>query len=375
MNYNTAIKTYRAAKLVSRCALLATALFLVATPIPTFAQEVADTIKVRTRVVFMDALVKDKHTGINISDLSADNFEVLDDGQPRNISYFTREGQARKPLALILILDLRDDGAGRSLKREEVRRSVVDELAKLPEGDEVAILAIDLNSVDDKTAAIRNGKALWLTEFTRDRVRIETALARVPALVAPAPEPPPGDPAKKNEKNSNQGSASVSISSDPDQKKADDKTQAKPDQDIVETETIKAKNGAVITRTTKKDGSIDVKRVSSKGNVVVQFDGMYDMASATRDAIAAAEQQRPNSQTAIVWLSDGITPVFNEDREATEQVLIRQNAIFNSLTVDMRTLYKFLAASWPAADWMDRHKPGRQRKATGPTKRRRSCAR
>ena len=129
------------------------------------AQEVADTIKVRTRVVFLDALVKEKKTGVPISDLNPENFEVFDDGQPRAISYFTREGQARKPLALILILDLRDDGAGRFLKREEVRKAMVEELAKLPPGDEVAILAINLNSVDDKTAAIRNGKAIWLTEL------------------------------------------------------------------------------------------------------------------------------------------------------------------------------------------------------------------
>ena len=63
---------------------------------------------------------------------------------------------------------------------------------------------------------------------------------------------------------------------------------------------------------------------------------------ATRGATQLANEKRPNSQTAIVWLSDGIAPIFNEDREATEQILIRQNAIFNSLTVKMRTLYKFL---------------------------------
>src|SRR6266700_1344558 len=106
-----------------------------------FAQEVVDTIKIRTRVVFMDALVKDLKTGIPISDLKPENFELFDDGKPRTISYFNREGQARKPLALILILDLRDDGAGRFLKREEVRAAIVDELAKLPAADEVAILA------------------------------------------------------------------------------------------------------------------------------------------------------------------------------------------------------------------------------------------
>src|SRR5690349_18954340 len=84
------------------------------------AQEVEDTIKIKTRVVFLDALVKDKKTNLPISDLTTENFEVLDDGKPRDISYFTREGQARKPLALVLILDLREDGAGRCLKQTEI---------------------------------------------------------------------------------------------------------------------------------------------------------------------------------------------------------------------------------------------------------------
>jgi VWFA-related protein len=320
-------------------------LFLVLSIVPMIsAQEVAETIKVRTRVVFMDALVKDKHTGTNVSELTADNFTVLDDGQPRTISYFTREGQARKPLALILILDLRDDGAGRFLKREEVRKAMVDELAKLPEGDQVAILAINLNSVDDKTAAIRNGKAMWLTEFTRDRARLEAALARVPALVAPAPETKETDASKHDEKSpARESSGSVSISSDTTATEPKDSAEAKPkENDVLETETIKGKNGAVITRTIKKDGSVNVKRVSSDGKVSIQLDNIYDMSGATRDATHLAEEKLPNSQAAVVWLSDGIAPIFYEDRDATEQILIRQNAIFNTLTVDMRTLYKFL---------------------------------
>src|SRR6266481_2576841 len=308
----------------------------------TTAQEVADTIRVRTRVVFMDALVKDKKTGVPISDLKPENFELFDDGQSRPISYFTREGQARKPLALILILDLRDDGAGRFLKREEVRKSMVDELAKLPEGDEVAILAVNLNSVDDKTAAIRNGKAMWLTEFTRDRAQLEAALARVPALVAPAPEPAKTDASKPDAKDpARESSGSLTVSTDTTATEPKDSADAKPN-DVLETETIKGKNGAVITRTIKKDGSVNVKRVSRDGKVSVQLDNIYDMAGATRDATHVAEEKLPNSQAAVVWLSDGIAPIFYEDRDATEQILIRQNAIFNTLTVDMRTLYKFL---------------------------------
>src|SRR5258706_1411682 len=266
----------------------------------------AETIRVRTRVVFMDALVKDKKTGVPISDLKPENFELFDDGQPRPISYFTREGQARKPLALVLILDLRDDGAGRFLKREEIRRALVDELAKLPPGDEVAILAINLNSVDDKTAAIRNGKALWLTQFTRDRYQLETALARIPALIAARPESEQNDEAKGDQSNQNRaGSASVRVKSDPNESKPDEGAPAKPKDEILETETIKGKNGAVITRTTKKDGSVSVKRVSSNGKVNIELDNIYDMAGATRDAARLAADKRPDHQAAIVWLSDG----------------------------------------------------------------------
>ena len=64
--------------------------------------------------------MKDKKTNLPISNLPQENFEVLDDGKPRPITYFTREGEARKPLALIMVLDLRLDGAGSFLKQPEI---------------------------------------------------------------------------------------------------------------------------------------------------------------------------------------------------------------------------------------------------------------
>jgi VWFA-related protein len=332
--------------------LLALLLALFAAPV-VFAQEVGDTIKIRTRAVFLDALVKDKRTGVPISDLKPENFELFDDGKPRAISYFNSEGQARKPLALILVLDLAEDGAGRFLKRDDVRAAIIEELAKLPTGDEVAILALNTNHIDDKKEAIRDGHTLWLTDFTHDRGQIEKALARIPALVAPATKEEKDDPAKHDPNNpARNGSASISVTTDPkDTAKADE---AKPkEDDVLETETIKAKNGVVITRTIRKDGSVNVKRVSSSGKVNIELDNVYDIAGATRDATNAAEEKRPNSQAAIVWLSDGITPVFKEDVGATEQILIRQNAIFNTLNVDMKTLYKFLVPlGQPVAGWM-----------------------
>ncbi len=61
-----------------------------------------DTVRVNTRVVFIDALVKDQKTNEPIRDLARADFQVLDDGKPRELSYFTREGDSRRPLALLL---------------------------------------------------------------------------------------------------------------------------------------------------------------------------------------------------------------------------------------------------------------------------------
>jgi VWFA-related protein len=283
------------------------------------AQEVEDTIKIKTRVVFLDALVKDKKTNLPISNLTSDNFAVLDEGKPRNITYFTREGQARKPLALVLILDLREDGAGRFLKRAEILKAMEDELAKLPPGDEVAILAMDINNEDEER--------LWLTEFTNDRATLAAALARVPAMCEP-----------------HEGSTKTAAKTT--------QSEGKPD-DIIETETIRGRNGGVVTRATRRDGRVNVTRTNKDGKMTIELGDVYDMAAAVKEAARKATELRPNSQTSIVWVSDGIAPIFFEDRDATEQILIRDNVIFNSLTVELRTLFKFLMPiGKPIAGWM-----------------------
>ena len=286
------------------------------------AQEVEDTIKIKTRVVFLDALVKDKKTSRPISNLSTENFEVLDDGKPRNISYFTREGQARKPLALVLILDLREDGAGRYMKRPEILKAMEDELAKLPPGDEVAILVLDL---------FEDNERLWLTDFTNERSKLAAALARVPALCDSNDPTPIERTTTQNTTNQSEG---------------------KPE-DIISTETIRGRNGGTVTRETRRDGSVNVKRVSKDGKVTIEMHDLYDLSAAVQDATRKAQETRPNSQVSLVWVSDGITPIFFEDRDATEQVLIRNNVIFNSLTVEMRTLFKFLMPiGKPIAGWL-----------------------
>ena len=311
------------------------------------AQEVAETISIRTRVVFMDALVRDKRTGVPIADLTPENFEIYDNGTLRPISYFTHEGQARKPLALVLILDLRDDGAGRFLKRSEILKAMADELAKLSPEDEVAILAMDINGEDEKR--------VWLTEFTRDHAQIVAALARAPQFVDVDPEDADAKAARMNKTQNNKSDAdhasSLTLGADPAAKDTAKETAkdstgpgsgtTKSDENV-QVEVIKGKNGAVVTRTTRADGSVDVKRVNKKGDVTLELGELYDMAAAVRDTTRKSQKERPNSQTAIVWVSDGIAPIFFEDREATEKLVLRSNVIFNALTTELRTLFKLL---------------------------------
>jgi len=313
------------------------------------AQEVADTIRINTRVVFMDALVKDKRTGVPIADLKPEHFEIFDDGVARPVSYFTREGQARKPLALVLILDLRDDGAGRFLKRPEILKAMADELAKLSPQDEVAILAMDINGEDEKR--------VWLTGFTRDHNQLVAALARAPESIDVDPAVADARAGKVGDKNDADRGSSLTLGSDSSAKvpatspdpapvasPSDGSTRQRTtgDEDVVETEVIKGRNGGTVIRKTRHDGSVDVKRTNKSGDVTMELGDVYDMAAAVKDTVRRTQRERPNSQTAIVWVSDGITPMFFEDRDATEQLVLRSNVIFNSLTTELRTLFKLL---------------------------------
>lgn len=315
------------------------AIVLTVSTISVFSQEVEDTIRIKTRVVFLDALVKDKKTSLPISNLAPENFEVLDNGKPRPIAYFTREGQARKPLALILILDLREDGAARFLNRPEIIKAMENELAKLPTGDEVAILATDIGEDEDR---------VWLTEFTNDRAKLAAALQRVQAMSqsrddetpiekstqAPADQPPTSDTREAKTEPSPTSNASDT-------------------NPVVSTEVINGKNGATLTRTTLRDGTVNIKRVNKQGDVTIEMDNIFDLTAAVTQSIKKAADTRPNSQVSLVWVSDGIAPMFFEERDATEQVLIRENVIFNSLTVELRTLYKFLLPiGKPIAGWV-----------------------
>ena len=137
----------------------------------TTTQDAADeVVRVNTRVVFIDTLVKDKRTGEPVDGLTREDFEVIDNGKPRLISYFSREGATdKRPLALLLVLAPLDDGARKSLQAPDVVNSLAAALAKLPPDDEVALMLV-----------WRHGAHQMLTDFTRDRQKVSSALAALP---------------------------------------------------------------------------------------------------------------------------------------------------------------------------------------------------
>ena len=138
---------------------------------PTVAQDPAEeVVRVNTRAVFIDTLVKDKRAGEPVEGLTREDFEVLDNGRPRLISYFSREGGGdKRPLALLLVLAPLDDGARKSLQAPEVVSSLASALDKLPPEDEVALMLV-----------WRHGTKHLLTDLTRDRAKVTAALAALP---------------------------------------------------------------------------------------------------------------------------------------------------------------------------------------------------
>lgn len=138
-----------------------------------------DIVKIRTRVVFVDTLVQDKKTGAPVADLTREHFEVLADGKPRTLSYFSRAGEGRRrPLALLLVLDLVAWNTGEYLRRSAVLESLSGALKKLAPEDEVAVMA----SLGGPGAPLKT-----LTDFTRDRTKMAEALAAVQNLPLPQP--------------------------------------------------------------------------------------------------------------------------------------------------------------------------------------------
>jgi len=167
--------------LIKRYQFLLALIALLSSPVLTTAQEPkADIVRVRTRVVFVDTLVQDKKTGAPVADLTRENFELLADGKPRTLSYFSRAGEGRRrPLALVLALDLWGGRSFSYLKKAEVAEQLVAAINKLSPEDEVGVMLM-WAEMDKKGSDLFVGKCQMVESLTRDREKAAAALRAVP---------------------------------------------------------------------------------------------------------------------------------------------------------------------------------------------------
>ncbi|HEV2763641.1 MAG TPA: VWA domain-containing protein, partial [Pyrinomonadaceae bacterium] len=340
-----------------------------------------ETVRVRHRVVFLDALVRDKRTNAPVADLKEENFEILADGRPRKLTYFTREGDAaRKPLALTLVLDLRRSGAGRYLRRADIMQAMAAELSKLPPQDEVSLIVLDARG--------SGGQRRWLVPFTRDRAQLAAALALVPSLVVEEgqddTEAPPrnegptfsatyggGDDRREAEQKgaerkeaeqkkaadvtADKGAGEATAAAEPARPSGENvgaSDAGEPGPRIVSVKTgdaesdieseikMMGKDGSTVTRTVYKSGRVSVKRVSKKGHVEIETDEEFDIAGTVHEVVKVSGRERPQSRAAMVWVSDGLVPVFYVERDIAVADLTLSNVTFNALVTDMKFGFK-----------------------------------
>jgi len=69
-------------------------------------QQEPTAIRVSSRLVNLDIIVTDRRTGVRVDDLRKEDFEVLDDGRPVEITYFSRSSERDRPFALVLFVEV-----------------------------------------------------------------------------------------------------------------------------------------------------------------------------------------------------------------------------------------------------------------------------
>jgi VWFA-related protein len=117
-------------------------------------------LKVRTELVNVDTLVRQRQTGRIISNLTQDDFTIFEDGVKQTISYFSQD---RLPLSIVLLVDR----AGCiNAFNDQIRAATIQAFGMLKAEDEVAIMTF-------------SNKVALAQPFTRDRQLIADKILAV----------------------------------------------------------------------------------------------------------------------------------------------------------------------------------------------------
>src|ERR1700690_4027861 len=105
---------------------------------PDDSQQPTETLKINVNVVQLFFNVKDKH-GALIPNLTKDDFEILEDGKPQTIKYFTAESNL--PLTLGIMID----ASGSQLRVLDMEKEVGGAFLKQVLTDKDEAFVIDFN--------------------------------------------------------------------------------------------------------------------------------------------------------------------------------------------------------------------------------------
>lgn len=99
--------------------------------------EEPETVRVTSRLVNVDVLVTDRRTGTRVEGLRREDFKVTDDGRPVEIKHFGQGSDPERPLALLLLVNVR--GTTKATV-PRLRAALASALSRLRAEDEVAVL-------------------------------------------------------------------------------------------------------------------------------------------------------------------------------------------------------------------------------------------
>jgi VWFA-related protein len=113
-----------------------------------------------SRVVTVDVIVRELANRNPVNNLGRYDFRIRVDGRDRQISYFRYDGHDRRPLAMLIVLNLAPEGGLQRMSEPAALTSFRESIAKLASEDEVAVFASRDWFV---------GEATELCGLTRDR--------------------------------------------------------------------------------------------------------------------------------------------------------------------------------------------------------------
>lgn len=99
------------------------------------------TFRTGARVLTVDVMVEDTVNRTPVENLARTDFRLRIDGRERTISYFGSGGVQRRPLAMLVYLNLAPEGGLRELSRQAASDSFAAALRRLSPEDEVAVYA------------------------------------------------------------------------------------------------------------------------------------------------------------------------------------------------------------------------------------------